>query len=272
MQQPSSRVPARDDPAPPCARLAERRRRPARRVVPSRDSPNAAVRALAGRRRARLAGRRRARLHAADRWVTLAAMSSEFWDERFTADDYVYGVEPNDFLRAEAPLIPPGRVLSLGEGEGRNAVFLASLGHAVTAVDFSAAGLRKAERLARARGVTLDLVQADLTSYEPAPDTFTGVVMIFAHLLPDARARLLPLAARALRPGGRFVSELYRPEQMGRGTGGPRDPALLPTLAELRAHLAELELVIARDVEREIHEGPLHGGASATVQIVGVRR
>ena len=195
-----------------------------------------------------------------------------FWDDRYRREDYAYGTEPNDFLRGEAARIPAGRVLCLADGEGRNGVFLASLGHAVTSVDLSAEGLRKAERLARQRGVTLDLVQADLAEYDLEANAFSGIVSIFAHLPVAARKRLYTQIPRALVAGGAFVLESYRPEQLAFATGGPRDAALLPTLVELTTELAALELVVARDTEREIHEGTFHDGQSATVQIVAVKR
>ena len=59
------------------------------------------------------------------------------WDERYSQPGFVYGTEPNEFLASVAARIPIGPVLSLGEGEGRNAAFLASLGHRVLAVDQS---------------------------------------------------------------------------------------------------------------------------------------
>lgn len=194
-----------------------------------------------------------------------------FWDDRYRSEIYAYGVEPNDFLRASAARIPPGRVLCLAEGEGRNAVFLASLGYAVTAVDLSSEGLRKAERLARERGVTIDVVQADLGEYEPEAGAYAGVVSIFAHLPRAARERLNARIPTALCAGGVLLLETYRPEQLAFATGGPRDTALLPTLAELRLELAPLDLVVAEDVERDIHEGTFHEGRSATIQIIGIK-
>jgi SAM-dependent methyltransferase len=198
--------------------------------------------------------------------------SVSFWDDRYRGETYAYGVEPNDFLRASAARIPPGRVLCLAEGEGRNAVFLASRGYAVTAVDLSSEGLRKAERLARDRGLAIDIVQADLGDYEPEAGAYAGVVSIFAHLPRAARNRLNARIPTALAAGGVLVLETYRPEQLAFATGGPRDAALLPTLAELRLELAPLDLVVAEDVERDIHEGTFHDGRSATVQIIGVKR
>jgi SAM-dependent methyltransferase len=199
-------------------------------------------------------------------------MSSQFWDERYRADEYAYGREPNEFLRAEAHRIAPGRVLCLAEGEGRNAVFLAGLGHTVTAVDFSALGLRKASLLAREKNVEVATVHADLATYEPELDAFTGIVAIFAHLPAVVRRHVHGWIPRALRPAGVYILEAYTPAQLAFNTGGPRDAALLMTLAGLKEELSPLTIEIGREVEREIHEGAFHGGRSATVQLVGVRR
>ncbi len=197
---------------------------------------------------------------------------TNFWDERYGSDEYAYGVEPNDFLRAEAYRIPPGPVLCLAEGEGRNAVFLAGLGHQVTAIDLSIEGLRKAERLARAHDVTIEVIQADLATFDLGIDRWSGIVEIFAHVPLAVRHRIHAQIPHALRAAGCLVLETYRPEQLALGTGGPKELSLLSTLAELREQLSPLELVVARDANREIHEGRFHDGPSATVQLVGVRR
>jgi len=199
-------------------------------------------------------------------------MKPDLWNERFGGEDYAYGVEPNDFLREQADRIPPGPVLCLAEGEGRNAVFLAGLGHAVTAVDFSREGLRKAARLAHQRDVALELVEADLASYDLGAARWSGIVSIFAHTPVDVRRRIHAMIPHALRVGGVLVLEAYRPEQLALATGGPRDASLMPTLADLRTELAGLDLEIAREANREIHEGRYHAGPSATVQVVGIRR
>jgi SAM-dependent methyltransferase len=198
-------------------------------------------------------------------------MSSQFWDERYRADDYAYGREPNEFLREQAARIPRGSVLCLAEGEGRNAVFLAGLGYEVTALDFSVEGLRKTERLARELGVEVTTLFADLAEYHPGAQSFTGIVAIFAHLPPPVRQRVHAWVAGALSPGGVFILEAYRPEQLAFDTGGPRDPSLLMTLASLNQELTGLATVIGREVEREVHEGQFHSGRSATVQLVATR-
>jgi SAM-dependent methyltransferase len=194
----------------------------------------------------------------------------DFWDRRFGASEYVYGTEPNDFLFANANLIPPGRVLCLAEGEGRNAVFLARQGHPVTAVDWSREGQRKAALLAARHEVFLGYVIADLADFDPEERAFTGVTSIFCHVVPRVRREMYRRAARALLPGGVMIVEAYSPAQLAFSTGGPKDPALLVSADQLSAELtaAGLEIVIAHERERDVHEGSMHGGRSAVTQAI----
>lgn len=204
-------------------------------------------------------------------WTTVFPHPTH-WDERFGQPGYFYGAEPNDFLRSVAGRFRPGsRILSLAEGEGRNAVFLAGLGHHVTAVDASAPGLRKAEALAAERGVTITTIQADLAAFEIEPEAWDGIVAIFCHLPPDIRRVVHRRAVAGLRPGGVFVLEAYTPAQLANDTGGPRVEELLMRLSDLRQELAGLDLVIAQEIERDVHEGRGHTGRSAVVQVLGVR-
>ncbi len=198
-------------------------------------------------------------------------MDANFWNERYRGETYAYGTEPNVFLKEVAHRIPKGRVLCIAEGEGRNAVYLAGLGHEVTAIDFSSEGLAKTERLARERNVVVKTVQADLASYEPELDAFSGIVSIFAHVPLAIRQRVHGWVPRALRPGGVFVLEAYRPEQLAYGTGGPKNVALLMTLAMLETELTPLTFEIGREVDRDLREEPFHSGMSAVVQILAKR-
>lgn len=202
----------------------------------------------------------------------MAAQDPLRWDRRYAAEAYAFGTEPNEFLVEVAPLIPSGRVLCLAEGEGRNAVWLAGRGHEVTAVDASTVGIAKARALARARGVTIATVAADLSDYRIEPGSWAGIVAIFAHLPPALRRAVHRRAAAGLAPGGVFVLEAFTPAQMAYGTGGPSQTELLYRLADLRDDLAGLEIVIGRELEREILEGVYHTGLSAVVQVLGRQR
>lgn len=189
------------------------------------------------------------------------------WDQRYAEPGFAYGTEPNDFLREQAGALAPGSaVLCLAEGEGRNGVYLASLGHRVHAVDLSSVGLEKARRLAAERSTSITTEVADLASYDPGTDRWDAVVSIWAHLPPTIRAPLYERVARALKPGGLFLLEAYTPDQLRHGTGGPRDAALLVTLATLHAELPGFEELVARELERDVQEGAYHRGTSSTVQ------
>ncbi|HEY7118223.1 MAG TPA: class I SAM-dependent methyltransferase, partial [Tepidisphaeraceae bacterium] len=146
-------------------------------------------------------------------------MESHRWDERYGQPGFAYGDAPNDFLMAVAGRIPPGPVLMLGEGEGRNGVYLAGLGYDVVAVDQSEVGLAKARRRAEERGVRIRTQQADLAHFVIEPGAWAGVVSIFCHLPPAIRVPLHAAVVRGLRPGGVFVLEAYTSRQLGRGTG-----------------------------------------------------
>lgn len=195
-------------------------------------------------------------------------MDAPFWNNRYAAPQYIYGETPNAFVAEMASQIPAGPVLCLAEGEGRNAVHLATLGHRVTAVDQSEAGLAKARQLAAARGVEIETVHADLVSFTIEPGVWSGIIATFAHLPPAIRYKVHAQAARGLRPGGIFILEAYTPAQLAFDTGGPRSPELLMTLARLREELAGLEFIIGREIERDVVEGGGHTGRGAVVQVL----
>ena len=190
------------------------------------------------------------------------------WDERYDTTDFVYGREPNAFLAEVSGMIPPGNVLCLAEGEGRNAVFLARQGHRVVAVDSSAVGLAKAARLAEESGVRIETMTADLADFALEPGKWDAIVSIFCHLPPTVRRALHRKVVEGLRPGGLFILEAYTPAQLALRTGGPPTEEMMMTLADLREELAGLEFLQGREMERDVVEGRLHTGRGAVVQVV----
>lgn len=194
------------------------------------------------------------------------------WDERYSAAEYVYGTEPNDFLRQHAHLLTASsRVLCLADGEGRNGVYLASLGHLVTSVDSSAVGLVKAQQLAKQQGVNITTICADLASFNLGNQQWDAIISIFFHLPLPLRSNVHRAIDRALVPGGMFLLEAYTPEQLQYKTGGPPTEELLMTCSQLRSELAPLVIESCHEQTRAIHEGILHNGMSAVVQVVGRR-
>jgi SAM-dependent methyltransferase len=198
-------------------------------------------------------------------------MDASFWDQRYSRDDFVYGTEPDDFLVASAAAIPPGPVLCLAEGEGRNAVWLAARGHEVTAMDQSVVALAKAQRLAADRGVAIKTVVADLASYPIVSGAWSGIVSFWAHVPAALRRSLHTQVAQGLKPGGVFILEAYTPAQLAFDTGGPRNLDMLMTGTQLREELAGLEFQILRELERNVREGTKHIGRAAVVQVLARR-
>lgn len=194
------------------------------------------------------------------------------WDERYDTDDYVYGINPNDFLRENVHTIPKGRVLSLAEGEGRNAVFLARQGYSVTAIDSSKVGLEKAKRLAEENQVNIECIQADLGDFDLGESQWDGIVSIFCPLPPAVRKLLYQNVMRGLKPNGVFLLEAYTPEQLQYGTGGGSSAELMQSRETLMNELADLTFMHLLEKERDVTEGIYHTGLAAVVQAIAVKK
>jgi SAM-dependent methyltransferase len=193
------------------------------------------------------------------------------WDERYSAEEFVYGTAPNAYLVSVIDRLPRGRVLCVAEGEGRNAVYLAQCGCEVLAVDASRVGLQKAARLARERGVHIETVVADLADFVIEPQGWDAVVSIFCHLQPQLRETLHRRVVEGLRPGGVLALEAYRPQQIHYATGGPACADMMPSLAQLREELRGLEFEHAVEIDRDVSEGRYHTGKGAVVQVLAVK-
>lgn len=182
-------------------------------------------------------------------------MDADDWNRRYRGADLVWTADANRFLVAEVGSLPPGRALDLGAGEGRNAVWLAERGWAVTAVDFAQVGLEKGRELAAARGVTVDWVCADVVEHEPEAGVYDLVVVLYVHLPAAQRHQMLGHAGDALAPGGTLLVVGHDRRNLAEGVGGPQDPAILCTPTELVDELAELSIERADTVERHLDDG-----------------
>jgi len=190
------------------------------------------------------------------------------WNQRYSSDTYAYGTEPNDFLVAQFDNLPKGRVLCLGEGEGRNAIWLTQQGREVTAVDASDVGLHKARRLAESCGVKISTVHADLADFVIEPLYWDVIVSIFCHLPPELRRSVHRRCIEGLRSGGVMLLEAYTPAQLEYKTGGPPAAGMMMDAESLRVELAGLEFLHLQECVREVHEGEFHNGIGAVVQVL----
>lgn len=197
---------------------------------------------------------------------------ASFWDEAYRIDHYRYGTRPNAFLAEVAPtaLARPSRVLVVGDGEGRNGVWLAAQGHDVVTVDASAEGPRKARALAVKHGVTPDIRQGLFPAAVAGEAPFDAVVLIYVHVPPDRRPGFHRAAVDALAPGGVVILEGFRPEQrtLGRTSGGPPDTSMLFTEDALRADFAGLTVERLESATVTLDEGPGHAGVAEVVRLV----
>jgi SAM-dependent methyltransferase len=195
------------------------------------------------------------------------------WNQRFAGPDYHFGRAPNAFLARAASRLSPGQsALCVADGEGRNGVYLASLGLDVTAFDIAPNGVAKARALAAEQGVPMHVREADIRSWDWDARTYDAVVAIFIQFLaPGERDDVFRGMKRAVRPGGLLLLEGYRPEQIPYGTGGPDKPEHLYMQEWLAAQFADWEIQLLDAYDAEIHEGRGHAGMSALIDLVACR-
>jgi len=179
-------------------------------------------------------------------------MDRNDWDARYAGDELLWSAEPNRFLVEEVSDLPPGRVLDVACGEGRNAIWLASRGWRATGVDFSEVGLAKADRLSRRSGVDVDWVGADLMEWAPDSEAFDLVIIFYLQLPADRRRKVYRNMAAGLAPGGTILVVGHDSDNLARGYGGPQDPSVLFSTNDVAGDLAGLEIVKAQQVLRTV--------------------
>ncbi|MEE9375001.1 MAG: class I SAM-dependent methyltransferase [Rhizobiaceae bacterium] len=193
----------------------------------------------------------------------------DIWNERYSRDEFVYGREPNQFLKDNAHHIPiKGSVLCIAEGEGRNAVFLAGLGHEVIAMDMAKSGRDKALRLAKEQNVSIEYRVGNLNNFDFGTGEWDAVIAIFAHTPIELRQKIHGSLSTAIKPNGVFIMEVYSPDQLNYKTGGPKSLDLLFALEDVKREIEGLEFLHAQQTVRDITEGSLHTGLGAVTQIV----
>lgn len=189
------------------------------------------------------------------------------WDERFGGGDFQFGEAPNRYLEELRPWFAPGmRALALGDGEGRNGVWLAQQGLQVTALDWSPVGMAKAAQLAARRGVALTTLVADAAAWDYPEAGSDLVAWIYLHLPPADRAAAAAGVVRALKPGGLLALECFTPAQQGRRSGGPKDVALLWSRAIVEELFGGLEVLELLEGTVLLDEGPRHQGPAEVVR------
>lgn len=202
--------------------------------------------------------------------MTASVDSPSRWNERYAGKDYLYGEVPSAFLRVNAHRLAASQsALCVADGDGRNSVWLAERGLAVTAFDFAETAVAKARRLAMRRGVTVDFHVCDIFDWPWMPDRFHIIVGIFIQFLADeARTTVFDAMKKTLKPGGLFLLEGYRPEELDYGTGGELDASRLYTRTWLQHVFGAWDILELNEYDTELHEGSAHNGLSALIDLV----
>ncbi|MBL7905780.1 MAG: methyltransferase domain-containing protein [Bacteroidales bacterium] len=194
-------------------------------------------------------------------------MMKNTWDERYAQPEYIYGKQPNAWLAEKLKEIPVGRILFPAEGEGRNAVYAATLGWEVTAFDQSAEGRSKALRLAAEKNVQIVYNLSDLTHFEAEPGSFDVIALIFVHMPEEIRSRVHKTLTKYLKPGGYLILEAFTKDQLKNNSGGPKTEQLLYNNEQITGDFPELDFLESGDAIAHLDEGLLHRGEANVVRL-----
>lgn len=195
----------------------------------------------------------------------------EFWDERYSSTEFVYGTEPNIFFKDELDKLKTGNVLLMGEGEGRNAVYAASNGWNVDAVDFSTIAKEKALKLAEENSVGINYEIADLSEYKPKSNYYNSAAIIFLHLNPMIRNAVHLKVVDSLKPGGTLILEVFEKEQLGNDSGGPQNIDMLYSKEELEDDFVKMNIIVLEKKIVTLNESEQHKGESEVLRLIAVK-
>ena len=192
-----------------------------------------------------------------------------FWDERYSGEEFIYGTEPNNFFKEQIDRLKPGRLLMLGEGEGRNGVYAAKKGWSVDAVDFSEKAREKALKLAESQKTKINYVVNDLQDYVPKKNYYDVVGLIFLHLNEKTRENIYKKVIDSLKPGGTIIMEVYSKEQLGRNSGGPQNPEMLYSIEGIKNIFGGLKHKVLEQKIIYLTESSFHYGEASVIRFVG---
>lgn len=190
------------------------------------------------------------------------------WDERYAAEHYIFGTSPNEWLKDFLDHHTIESILLPGEGEGRNALYAARRGVAVTAFDLSDTGRQKALALTQAEGLAIDYTVCNALQYT-SQRTFEALGLFYFHLPSDIRRNVMRHLSSFVQPDGWLVLECFAKSQLGRASGGPSNADMLYSHTELIDDFAGWTWHTATECEVSLDEGPGHQGKAMVVRLLG---
>jgi SAM-dependent methyltransferase len=202
---------------------------------------------------------------------SMAKFSGEFWDERYSSNDFVYGTEPNIFFKDELDKLSPGNILLPGDGEGRNSVYAAKNGWKVDAIDFSTVAKEKALELAEENSVKINFEVADLAAHKPKTIYYDAAAIIYLHLNPKIRKGVHSKVVDSLNPGGTLILEVYEKEQLGKSSGGPQNIDMLYSKKELKDDFSKMKIIVLEKRIITLNESEYHKGKAVVLRLIAVK-
>ncbi len=199
------------------------------------------------------------------------------WNDRYSTDEFAYGIQPNNFLREQLEELTPGTILFPAEGEGRNAVFAAKRGWTVSAFDISIEGKNKASRLANENKVTIDYQIGELQTLNYNTEQFDAIALIYAHFPSEIKSLYHKTLDKYLRKNGFVIFEAFSKRHIDYITknekvGGPKDITMLFSIDELKSDFADYEIIQLEEKEIELKKGLFHNGKGSVIRFVGRKK
>jgi 2-polyprenyl-3-methyl-5-hydroxy-6-metoxy-1,4-benzoquinol methylase len=199
------------------------------------------------------------------------------WDDRYSNEEFAYGEQPNNYLKEKLEKLESGAILFPAEGEGRNAVFAAMLGWAVSAFDISSEGKNKALKLAEKNNVTIDYQVGELSALDYKPEQFDAIALIYAHFPAAIKSSIHKLLDKYLRPGGVIIFEAFSKKHLeylakNEKVGGPKDIESLFSIEEVQLDFSNYDFLELAEAEIELNEGLYHNGLGSVIRFVARKR
>lgn len=200
-----------------------------------------------------------------------AQEAKQFWDDRYSSGNYIYGTQPNRFFKNQLDELEPGHLLLPAEGEGRNAIYAARNGWNVDAFDISEKGRKKALELAKRNHVTINYTISKYDDFNIEAEHYDAIALVYAHLHKSKRRGIHQQLIEGLQPGGHLILESFSKDQLGNDSGGPQDLDMLYDLDELLEDFEDLKIKHADAVEIELKEGMHHEGSANVIRIFAMK-
>jgi SAM-dependent methyltransferase len=196
----------------------------------------------------------------------------EFWNERFSSEEYIYGLEPNEYFKSKLDLLQPGTILLPAEGEGRNALYASKNQWIVNAFDYSEQARKKALELAKKHNVSIDYYISDLIDAEVEKNNYDAAAIVFLHFEPSDRKKVHSKIIDSVKNGGYIIAELFSKDQLEYGTGGPKNINMLYTVDEIKEDFASMDIMELEKKEIEFNEGEHHKGKASVIRLFAQKR